>query len=151
MPEVKSMNAFDDEKPKTTKEDLIDAEGLDQQMAEDEKKKLAEQNQKPVNVEQILKEIKIGKIYQIYKRLEDAPQYPINFESSKNGTLIDPVHDKILLTKLRDVALGKWYKIYKNGYDLNKNEISIHYFKNVTGIVFNVKVIKRWSELERKR
>ena len=91
-----------------------------------------------------------NEVKHIYNSLKEAPQYPDKFEVIKNGTLIDPVHDKVLLSKLRGVLSGKWFKVYINGYDTNKSEISIHYFKNETGIVFNVKIIKGWSELRRK-
>ncbi len=55
------------------------------------------------------------------------------------------MNNEKLYDKLRQIASGKWYKVYKDGYDSMGNQISIHYFQNESGKVFDVKIKGRWS------
>ncbi|MDM8126278.1 RHS repeat domain-containing protein [Mediterraneibacter glycyrrhizinilyticus] len=81
----------------------------------------------------------------VYNSIKESPNYPEGFEPRQNGTTRNTVKNKELLEKLRKVESGTWKKVYKDGYDINGNEISIHYFQSESGKVFDVKVKPGWS------
>ena len=81
----------------------------------------------------------------VYNSIKESPNYPEGFEPRQNGTTRNTVKNKGLLEKLREIESGTWKKVYKDGYDLNGNEISIHYFQSESGKVFDVKVKTGWS------
>ncbi len=83
----------------------------------------------------------------IYNSLREAPEYPKDFQSVKNGVRKLNIKNKQLLHKLREIEPGEWKKIYKDGYS-NGKKISIHYFQSRSGKVFNVSVKRGWSNLE---
>ena len=81
----------------------------------------------------------------VYNSIKESPNYPEGFEPRQNGTTRNTVKNKGLLEKLREIESGTWKKVYKDGYDINGNEISIHYFQSESGKVFDVKVKPGWS------
>lgn len=81
----------------------------------------------------------------VYNSIKESPNYPEGFEPRRNGTTRNTVKNKGLLEKLREIESGTWKKVYKDGYDINGNEISIHYFQSESGKVFDVKVKPGWS------
>jgi len=46
---------------------------------------------------------------------------------------------------LREIEPGKWKKIYPDGFNVSGDLISIHYFQNGSGKVFDVKIKQGWS------
>lgn len=81
----------------------------------------------------------------VYNSIKESPNYPEGFEPRRNGITRNTVKNKGLLEKLREIESGTWKKVYKDGYDINGNEISIHYFQSESGKVFDVKVKPGWS------
>ncbi|MGN0403397.1 MAG: hypothetical protein ACI4HQ_14235, partial [Acetatifactor sp.] len=86
-----------------------------------------------------------NEIKEVYNSIKESPNYPKDFKAVQNGTTKNPVKNKDLIEKLREIEPGNWNKIYKDGYDSMGNEISIHYFQSQSGKVFNVKVKIGWS------
>ena len=86
-----------------------------------------------------------SELQNVYKSIKESPNYPEGFDPRRNGTTKNTVKNKGLLEKLREIESGTWKKVYEDGYDINGNEISIHYFQSKSGKVFDVKVKHGWS------
>lgn len=84
-------------------------------------------------------------IKNIYDSIKKSPNYPEGFEGVANATKKVNIKNGDVLDELRNVESGQWKKVYKDGYDANGKKISIHYFQNQSGKVFNVKVKPGWS------
>ena len=83
-------------------------------------------------------------IKDVFNSITDHPEYPKNFKKEKNSFSQNNVNNKGLLKKLRAIKTGKWKKIYEDGYDGDK-QISLHYFKHESGIIFGLKSKSGWS------
>ncbi|MBL0262718.1 MAG: hypothetical protein IPQ05_02350 [Leptospiraceae bacterium] len=82
---------------------------------------------------------------QFFNSIKDSPKYPEDFKPKLFGTSKNKVKDKELLYQLRQQYPGDWKKVYKDGYDSNGNKVSVHYFQNESGIVFDVETHEGWS------
>ncbi len=85
---------------------------------------------------------------QTYNGVKNAPGYPKNFQTSRNGvqavTTRNPVQNKALLEQLRQIEPGDWAKVYKDGW-VGANRVSLHYFQSPSGQVFDFAIKPGWS------
>lgn len=88
---------------------------------------------------------KTDKFKNIYNKISDAPGYPKGFKGVQNGTKRVKINNSKAKELLKNTGSKDWKKVYKNGYDEVGGKVSIHYFENKSGKVFNVKTYYEWS------
>ncbi len=81
----------------------------------------------------------------LYNSIKESPVYPKGFTNRQNGKTQHNVNNKALLEMLRGIEPGKWKKIYQDGFNVSGDLISVHYFQNGSGKVFDVKIKQGWS------
>lgn len=80
----------------------------------------------------------------IYNSIKEAPNYNKNFVKVQNGTRKVNINNKELLNELNQIGTN-WKKVYQNGY-INGQKVSLHYFQDATGKIFDFKIkYGRWS------
>ena len=82
---------------------------------------------------------------EIYSSVKNSPNYKDGFTKIKNGTKKVNIRNKPLLEELNQYGKG-WKKVYSDGY-LDGMKVSLHYFQNNAGQVYNVKFKTGWSVL----
>lgn len=82
----------------------------------------------------------------IYNSAKDSPDYRSDFIKVQNGTKHFNIKNKPLLSELNQHGKG-WVKVYSDGY-IGNAKMSMHYFTNKAGKVFNLKYKNGWSVLE---
>jgi len=124
---------------------------------DDKEKKLAEHNQKSINVEQLLQaiaedeKIQIGvgqdEIRYIAKSLKEHKNYKEDFERVQLRPTKDKANNMRLIKRLQKRLKGIWTKVYHDGYD-NEIKKSEHYHLHESGAVFGLKYKLGWSNTE---
>ena len=80
----------------------------------------------------------------IYNSIKEAPNYNSSFVKAQNGLRKVNVKNKQLLQELNQYGSG-WKKVYQNGW-IDGQKVSLHYFQNVSGKVFDFAIkYGRWS------
>jgi hypothetical protein len=79
----------------------------------------------------------------IYTSIKNAPGYNPHFIRIQNGLTKGPVDNKQLLFQLNQVGSG-WQKVYQNGW-INGQKVSLHYFQDSSGKVFDFWIQNGWS------
>jgi len=79
----------------------------------------------------------------IYASIRNAPGYNPNFVQVINGLRKMPVDNKQLLSQLNQFGSG-WQKVFQNGY-INGQKVSLHYFQDSAGKVFDFWIKSGWS------
>lgn len=82
-------------------------------------------------------------IKQTYRTIREAPGYNPNFVQAQNGYRKVNINNYQLLNQLNQIGSG-WKKVYQNGW-INGEMVSLHYFQDKTGKIFNFKIVKGWS------
>jgi Pretoxin HINT domain len=92
----------------------------------------------------------VHNVHCLLNSIEDSPNYPKGFVHAQDGKNKVTVNNKGLLSELRSVGGRNWSKVYQDGYDAYGNKVSIHYFQDESGRVFDVDLKQGWSNRSSK-